>query len=333
MDLSIIIPVYQVEKYIRPCLESVFQQGLDEKRFEVIIVNDGTKDQSMEVIADVIQQHNNIIVINQENQGLSVARNNGIAIAKGQYIIMPDSDDMLIEASLPTLLDIALKTKVDLIVADFIKMNDDKISEFETNYPLQREFKIKEKTGHELFLEDLDPNQCYVWRTMFRRNFIVDNHITFIPGIYYQDIPFTHECYLKAKRCIRTSWLLNIYRTERQGAATTLYSSLKAKHFIIAIANTWKLRHINGLSSNVLYKLEEDVYTSFRMMVYCTLYGIEQHSERNNIMDYLNSSIPDLYFSHSIKQRFLSFMIRKAPHFYFTLFEWQNKIRKQLAKL
>ena len=95
--LSIIVPVYNVEKYIRPCIESLFYQGLDDADFEVIIVNDGTPDKSMEMIADIIQQHDNITVINQENQGLSVTRNNGIALAKGDYILMPDSDDLLID--------------------------------------------------------------------------------------------------------------------------------------------------------------------------------------------------------------------------------------------
>ena len=119
LSLSIIVPVYNVEKYIRPCIESIFNQGLDEECFEVIIINDGTKDRSMEIIADIISQHNNITVVNQENQGLSVVRNNGIALAKGEYILMPDSDDLLIENSVPKLLEAALSTKADLVVADF----------------------------------------------------------------------------------------------------------------------------------------------------------------------------------------------------------------------
>ena len=118
--LSIIVPVYNVEKYIRTCVESIFRQGLDESIFEVIIVNDGTKDNSMEMIADIIKTHSNISVIEQENQGLSVARNNGIAAAKGEYIFMPDSDDLLIDNSLPFLLNKATETKADLIVADFL---------------------------------------------------------------------------------------------------------------------------------------------------------------------------------------------------------------------
>ena len=69
MDLSIIVPVYNVEQYIRTCIESIYKQGLDEDRFEVLIVNDGTKDRSMEVIADIIESHKNIVVINQKNQG------------------------------------------------------------------------------------------------------------------------------------------------------------------------------------------------------------------------------------------------------------------------
>ena len=96
-DLSIIVPVYNVEKYIRPCIESIFRQGLEEERFELIIVNDGTQDKSMEMIDDIINEHKNIIVINKKNQGLSIARNNGITIAKGEYILMPDSDDLLID--------------------------------------------------------------------------------------------------------------------------------------------------------------------------------------------------------------------------------------------
>ena len=74
MDLSIIVPVYNVEQYIHPCLDSIFRQGLDESCFEVIIVNDGSTDKSMEMIADIIQAHSNITVINQENLSLSVAR-------------------------------------------------------------------------------------------------------------------------------------------------------------------------------------------------------------------------------------------------------------------
>ncbi len=112
IKLSIIVPVYNVEKYIHSCFECIFRQELDETEFEVIIVNDGTKDNSMEKIADFIKEHSNISVINQENQGLSVARNNGIAKAKGEYVYMPDPDDLLIDNYLSVLLDIVVLCQI-----------------------------------------------------------------------------------------------------------------------------------------------------------------------------------------------------------------------------
>ena len=318
MDLSIIVPVYQVENYIRPCLESIFNQGIDDNRFEVIIVNDGTKDRSMEMIADIINQHKNFTIINQKNQSLSVARNNGIAIAKGEYILMTDSDDLLIENSLLPLLEIALETKVDMVVADFLKMDDKDIANYHGIN--QNNIKMSEKSGKDLTLEDLNAYECYVWRSLFRRRFIIDNNISFIPGINYQDVPFTHECCIKANRCIKTSRLLNIYRIGRPGAATNSFSLQKARSYCIAIASTWKLRQNSGLSPDVLYKIEEDVFASFSVMIYRTLNCMKKKSERNCVMDTLNTIAPILKFTHNTKQRFTTFMIRKFPHLYINLY-------------
>lgn len=175
LKLSIIVPVYNVEKYIRPCFESIFKQGLDDADFEVIIVNDGTKDRSMEMIEDIISQHNNITVINQENQGLSVARNNGMDIARGDYIQFVDSDDILIENCVPYLLNKAISTKADLIVADFTRMDDCKIVLFQNQHFKQNDGNTQEKTGEELFLQDLNPHECYVWRTLYKRDFLKKN--------------------------------------------------------------------------------------------------------------------------------------------------------------
>ncbi len=307
--LSIIVPVYNVEKYIRPCFESIFKQGLDESIFEVIIVNDGSTDHSMEMIEDIISQHHNIIVINQENQGLSVARNNGIAQAKGEYIFMPDSDDLVIDNSLLPILEIALRTKVDMVVADFLTMNDEEIASFHGVY--QNHITIKEKTAEQLTLEDLNPHQCYVWRTLFRRMFILDNHISFTPGITYQDVPFTHECCLKANRCIRTSRLLNIYR-KRQGSATSVYNVKKGKDFCLAITKTWKLTKTNT-PSNIQQKLKDNIFTSFSMMIFQTS-RLKTKSERLEIIDYMKQLAPDISFTNTFKQKCYTLFYKYMPH-------------------
>ena len=319
MDLSIIVPVYNVEKYVRTCIESIYKQGLDEKSFEVIIVNDGSTDHSMEMITDFIATHQNIAVINQENQGLSDARNNGIKVAKGEYILMPDSDDILIENSLKPLLEKAMETKVDLVVADFLTMNDEEIDNFFNKEFKQPEPQFKKVVGEQIYLELLNPHQCFVWRTLYRREFLVTENLTSYPGIRFQDIPFTHECYLKASNCIRTNILLNIYR-KWPGSATNAYKFENSRHFITAIALTWQLRQIEGLSSNLLYKIEENVYISLRSMIYDTLHGIKNKKDRYVLMNYINFQAPDLNFTHSIQQRLITMMIKKTPHFFINIY-------------
>ena len=311
LKLSIIVPVYNVAPYIRPCFESIFKQGLDENEYEVIIVNDGSTDKSMEMIADIISQHNNITVINQENRGLSVARNNGIAAAKGEYILMPDSDDLLIENSLLRLLEIALVKEVDIVVASFLKMNSYEIANIKE--VSQLDFEMKEKSGGELITEDLNPRECFVWNTLFRRQFLISNKILFIPGIFYQDVPFSHECYIKAKKCIKASWLLNIYRTEREGAATSTFNKKKAMDFCIVIAKTWELTQICDLSPAVLRKLKNDVYASFRTLIYATATYINNSSDRMDIIKKLYQIAPELEFNDGFQQKVITILYKIMP--------------------
>ena len=333
MDLSIVVPVYNVEKYVRTCIESIFKQGLDEKCFEVIIVNDGSTDRSLEVITDIISQHSNIVVINQENQGLSVARNNGIAAAKGEYILMSDSDDILIENSLAPLLEISTDTKADLVVADFFTMTNEEITSFNIKEFMQPEIQLKKVTGKQIYLEVLNPNHCYVWRTLYRREFLIKQGLTFYPGIRYQDIPFTHECYLKAKNCLRTNILLNIYR-KWPGSSTNAYKFDNTKHFITAIALTWRLRQIEGLTSDLLFKLEDNIYISFRTMIYHTLHSIKDKNDRCMLMDYINFQAPDLCFTHTIQQRLITFMVKKMPHLFINLYyQYAQVVYKKKYKI
>lgn len=317
MDLSIIVPVYNVERYIRPCIESIFRQGLKDSVFEVIIVNDGSTDKSMEMIQDIILQHSNITIINQENQGLSVARNNGIAKAKGDYILMPDSDDLLIENSLKPLLDNAIKSQADLIVADFLKLSDEEINK---NLSFtQKEFTIKEKNGRQLFLEDLNPRECFVWRTLYRKNFLIKENLKFYPNIRYQDIPFTHECYIKAGKCLRIFKLLNIYR-KWPGASTLTFNNTKARDFSIAIAKTWELTYLSGLSPSIVHKLQEDVWTSFIEMLRLLCHHVKNSRDRYDIIYFLQKQVPELTFQNGKKQRLISYLYKNMPHIFITYF-------------
>ena len=115
MKLSYIVPVYNVEAYLDKCLRSLYNQSLELADFEVVIINDGSSDSSIEIIEKYRTLYQNITLIEQENQGLSVARNNGINHAKGDYILCVDSDDFLIQDSISNLLQKAIDLNLDVV--------------------------------------------------------------------------------------------------------------------------------------------------------------------------------------------------------------------------
>lgn len=311
--LSIIVPVYNVENYIRPCFESIFKQGLDDCDFEVVIVNDGTTDRSLEMISDLIEEHNNITIIHQKNQGLSIARNNGVKASKGEYIFMPDPDDLLIENSLKPILEKALESHADIIMADFITMTNEEIEE--SNIIQQKDIKITEKTGEQIFMEDLSPYECFVWRSLFRRAYLIEANLRFFPGIRFQDIPFTHECYIKANKCLRAFWLLNIYR-KWGGAATGSFSLEKAKDNCKAITLTWNLTKYN-FKPKVINKIKDNMWISFSVMIRRICKEIPL--KKRDFIDYLSNEGIVLNFKNGIKQRLVTFLFKRTPYFFINI--------------
>lgn len=177
-----------VEAFIRPCVESVYSQGLDDADFEVIFVNDGTLDNSFDKIEDILAKHQNVTIINQENQGLSVARNIGMLHASGKYILHIDSDDLLINNRLSLLLNVALETDADMIIYDYLMMNSDEIKLYLENSvsPNQAEPKLEQlnyQKGRDFFLNDYD-NHGYVWKVLFKNQFLESNNLLFFPVLH-----------------------------------------------------------------------------------------------------------------------------------------------------
>ena len=95
--VSVIIPVYNVEKYLRECLDSVVTQDLDD--IEIICINDGSTDGSAGILSEYATQYEKLFILDKENSGLSAARNSGLSVAKGKYILFLDSDDFLADSS------------------------------------------------------------------------------------------------------------------------------------------------------------------------------------------------------------------------------------------
>lgn len=182
---SIIIPVYNVEKYIKKCLDSVFSQTF--KDFEVIIVNDGTKDKSMDIVKNYDAK-----VINQVNQGLSEARNNGVKQAKGEYILFVDSDDY-INKNLLLELNKSLSNSPDLIRFQACDVIDNEKIEY-------KESSFEGKTGTDSF--KIISKYHYVepiWLYAVKRKYYIDNKFKFKKGAYHEDFGLTPLIIYKSK--------------------------------------------------------------------------------------------------------------------------------------
>ena len=330
-QLSIIAPIYKVEKFIHQCLESIFRQGMKDEEFEVILVNAGTPDRSMEVISDIIEAHQNIQIINQENQGVAMARNNGLERATGEYILFVDSDDMLFDCALPYLLGTAIESNADLVMADYLerKKDFDDIPVF-TNKSIQ----MKEKSGEEFYIEDIKPEDCHVWHTLYKREFLQHNNITFNPGIFYEDVPFTHECAIKAKRCLRIHTPMYIYRKNNTYSITSYFDKRSGLDFGTAIGKTWELAQIKDLSPRIVAKLKQNVFASYSTLICIVVHDIPIFSDRIEILKNIKHTAPDMYFRNGTKQLFVSFMFRNMPSVYMALRSfYAGTIEKSVWKL
>ena len=330
--LSIIVPVYNVERYIRPCVESIFRQGLDDADFEIIIVNDGTPDKSMEMITDIIATHQNITVINQENQGISVARNNGMAKAKGEYIFMIDSDDLLIDNSIGVLLEKALESKAEIVTADYLQMCNKEIETFLSS-PLQNETRcpqIDVATGEDFLKEEYCRN---IWRNLYRREFLQGNNITFIPGITAQDVPFANECYLKAKKCLKAHWAFIIYRWGNSSQTTMYFNIKKAKDLCITIQRIWSFTKLSSLSAASRQKQKDITYAYFYRLISATTYGhIKLLSDQYEIINYMRQLEPKLSFQNGMEQRLWTVMYQNTPHVLIRINSFLWKMKKLLQR-
>ena len=192
--LSIIIPVYNVEAYIKRCLDSVV--NLTNLNFEVIVVNDGTEDNSMDIVKEYAQGHNNIFIINQNNQGLGEARNVGLRNAKGKYVYFLDSDDYLNPNEFHSLFCDGCRLSSDVIIGDFsfvkngIKVNDSNFSIKTENYLLQG--------GEDFFLTNYRIINTPVWRSIYKRDYLLKNNFFFSEGRYHEDVNWTPKVLISA---------------------------------------------------------------------------------------------------------------------------------------
>lgn len=294
--ISIIVPTYNVEKYIRTCIESILAQTY--RNVEVIIVNDGSTDQSLAVISDLICSHHNVKVINQKNQGLSVARNTGIDVATGKYITFVDADDKIMPGFVSSLYQIADKTGADIVRGSF--------RDFNGNIPKDwaPDFNVPTNCGTIVLDQFLSSNISFVvWSSIYRLDFINSNHIRFTPGILFEDIDFTIRAYMLAKLVATSPEPNYAYRTHRQGSILTTNNvqkmSLSEEKVISQFISMLKHEESDVLCSLIL----KSIYTFMR---YWTGTIVKNHlslDRTNSCFDTALTLIKEIINSRPLKEK------------------------------
>lgn len=203
IKVSVIIPVYNVEKFLRDCIESVINQTLSD--IEIICINDGSPDNSIDILNEYASIDPRITVISQENRGVSVARNRGMRLAKGKYLYFIDSDDKLLDPdALEVLYTKAEEKNTDILIATSVYYSQ-LTGKYERRPVHTQVDKLAEEFGDRVFnYHDLDKYLFYIpvtiWDKLYRRSFLIDNNIFFIEGLIFEDNPFLFETMLKAQR-------------------------------------------------------------------------------------------------------------------------------------
>lgn len=219
MKLSIIVPVYNVADYLPKCLDSLLAQNLPQDEYEIIVVNDGSTDNSGEIAQQYADKYANITLVNQANQGLSGARNTGIKCAIGDYIQFVDSDDYLEENVLGGLMKQVEDDDLDVLRFNYENIND-KGDVINPNKDPKHfvDFSNEVVDGLTFLNNKLGP-ACYAVQFIIKKELLIDNNIIFKSGIYFEDVEWTPRMLLKAGRVASTGAVVYYYLV-REGSIT-----------------------------------------------------------------------------------------------------------------
>lgn len=197
--LSYIIPLYNSAEWLEKCLYSVLNQDIPKSEVEIICVNDGSPDNSADLAREIAKEHPCIVVIDQENQGPSGARNTGMRAATGKYLCFVDPDDFVQPMVYGSLVQQMEEEQLDMLRFDYQVVNE--YYEIIPKRPFEYKFDYTPQlmTGTQFLSERLDI-ACNIWRYIYRREIITENNIWCFVGDYYDDTPWLPLVLMKAER-------------------------------------------------------------------------------------------------------------------------------------
>lgn len=285
--ISVIIPVYNVAEYVEECLNSLLCQTLFD--IEVICVNDGSTDNSLDVVNNIAQKDRRIIVINKKNEGSGVARNTALKLASGEYVFFADADDWLDNNRVFEELYLkASQEDLDMLVFGGLSCYTDrngKIHKSKGGYSL-RSIPIKYLDrifSYEDVKHDIFKFPSTAWTKLYKRDFIVKNNIQFQHIKVGQDqLPFFHSM-ITAKRIAVLNKCLYCYRKNRPNSAMTVK------------------KKVNFSPLYVLKGIEELLITLNRLEEYDTIFIDKYFSKATSWLAKFDNSLKPNYYKEYMK--------------------------------
>lgn len=238
MQLSIVIPCYNMERYLPECLDSLFDQNLNPAEYEVLIVNDESTDSTLIVANNYAAKHDNIIIIDKKNAGVGAARNSGYAIAKGKYLYFLDPDDYLAKNTVTTLLGLAESNDLDILTfhsMPVIKRHVPNSTNIEHGVK-----KLIVQDGISYIANIKHHNE--IWWYLINREFMVNSGVRFIEGKWMEDAILTSELFLKAKRMAHVDYDVHRYRI----LPTSAMRNKTPEHYNKVIYDNANAAHVYG---------------------------------------------------------------------------------------
>lgn len=276
--VSVIVPVYNVEKYLSRCLDSIVSQSFEE--IEIICVNDGSTDNSPKILEAYKNFDPRIKIVNKQNGGLSSARNAGLEVCSGEYILFVDSDDLLSTNAIERLCEVADKKEADVVAFPYIQGTSDINIGQMIAHPIYKNESVfsAETATEEIYKNTLGSTWCKMYKAS-----LIKGKIKFLEQLF-EDIPFWAEVFVSAKRITYLLEPLYFYRLNRQGQIMNfddervldIIKSFDNAELIFKNAGYWeKYRHAVQMIMMLEFKakfnkvradLKEKVYNAFKAL-------------------------------------------------------------------
>ena len=327
--VSVIVPVYNVECYLENCLNSVLEQTF--KNYEVVIVNDGSTDNSLEVCCLFQKQDSRIKVFSKPNGGLSSARNYGITKSKGDYVIFLDPDDYWINPeALEELVKIAVCTDCDIVRGEYREVNLNGEELYKKHIP-SRLYKIAGKICSSLeFLNGPISTGNFVWLFLIKKK-TLDECIFNEEQKYQEDIEFNIRYFAVARRCVYIPLIFYAYRKRDNSLTSTL--SIKNLKYSFLLGDVFyeysKKTNDKDISIHYLRNAIMMYYWTIETISYSPLY-----QQRNNIINQLELVKRKNKTLEWIKEsnEYFPLLILFSPNVVIDFFRMKNSIIRYYAQ-